>query len=335
MLDRIRKTTVLAACGVAVLGALVAGIAASAGAAHAAGAYPDRLITIVAPYPPGGATDLYARSVGNGLAELGQATVVDNRAGASGIIGADYVSRQPADGYTYLIGASSMFSVLPLLSKRMENVYQHIEPVSLLGFNPSYVVVPASLPVNNIQDLVAYLKANPGKYGYGSAGAGTSQHVFMELFKQRAGVDVFPVQYKGSGPMVVDLIAGRVVMAIEQGPAVLSYIKAGKLKALAVTTAKRAEALPDVPTLSETILPGFEAVTWFAIYAPKGLPQDVLAKVVPQIAKTMSSKEVKDRLAAVGVEATSSTPQEVVARQAAETKLWKEVIERSHIQLED
>ncbi|OZI29884.1 hypothetical protein CAL29_17435 [Bordetella genomosp. 10] len=305
-----------------------------AGAAHAE-TFPSRPITIVAPYPPGGATDLYARSVAAGLDALGQSVIVDNRAGASGIIGADYVSRAAPDGYTMLIGASSMFSVLPLLSKRMDAVYQRIEPISILGFNPSYVVVPATLPVDTIQELVAFLKQHPGKYGYGSAGAGTSQHVFMELFKQRAGVDLFPVQYKGSSPMVVDLIAGRVTMAIEQGPAVLSYIKSGKLKALAVTTAKRSEALPNVPTLAETILPGFEAVTWFALYAPKGVPQNVLDKVVPQIARTMASKEVKERLGAVGVEAASSTPQEVVKRQAAETALWKDVIARSKISLED
>jgi tripartite-type tricarboxylate transporter receptor subunit TctC len=297
--------------------------------------FPSGPIAIVAPYPPGGATDLYARAVATGLAELGQATVVDNRAGASGMIGAEYASRKPADGHTLLIGASSMFSVLPLLSGRMKEIYQNIEPVSLLGFNPSYVVVPATLPVNTIQELIAYLKANPGKFGYASAGKGTSQHVFMELFKQRAGVDVFAVQYKGSGPMVVDLIAGRTVMAIEQGPAVLTHIKSGKLKALAVTTAKRALALPEVPTLAETVLPGFEAVTWFAIYAPAGVPKSAMAKLVPQIAKTMNSAEVKERLAGVGVEPTASTPEEVAKRQAAETAMWKDVIARSKITLED
>jgi tripartite-type tricarboxylate transporter receptor subunit TctC len=298
--------------------------------------YPgDRPITVVAPYPPGGATDLYARSVANGLAELGQSTIVDNRAGASGIIGADYVARQPADGHTLLIGASSMFSVLPLLSARMTEIYKRIEPVSLLGFNPSYVVVPASLPVNTIQELIAYLKAHPGQFGYGSAGKGTSQHVFMELFKQRAGVDLFAVQYKGSAPMVVDLIAGQTVMAIEQGPAVLSQIKAGRLKALAVTTATRSQALPQVPTLAETVLPGFEAVTWFALYAPAGVPQSVLARIVPQVAKTMNSAEVKERLASVGVEPTASTPEQVVKRQAAETAMWKEVITRAKITLVD
>lgn len=300
-----------------------------------AGPYPDKPITLIAPYPPGGATDLYARSVAAGLGEFGQSVIVDNRAGASGVIGADYASRMAPDGYTMLIGASSMFSVLPLLSKRMDDVYKKIEPISVLGFNPSYVVVPANLPVNTIQELIAFLKQSPGKYGYGSAGVGTSQHVFMELFKQRAGVDVFPVQYKGSSPMVVDLVAGRVVVAIEQGPAVLSYIKSGKLKALAVTTAKRSEALPDVPTLAETVLPGFEAVTWFALYAPKGVPKSVVDKVVPQIAKTMSSKEVKERLGAVGVEAASSTPEDVVKRQAAETAMWKDVIARSKISLEE
>lgn len=304
-------------------------------AAVQAQTFPSKSIMIVAPYPPGGATDLYARAVANGLNELGQATVVENRAGASGIIGAEYASRQPADGHTLLIGASSMFSVLPLLSGRMKEVYERIEPVSLLGFNPSYVVVPETLPVNTIQELIAYLKANPGKFGYASAGKGTSQHVFMELFKQHAGVDVFAVQYKGSGPMVIDLIAGRTVMAIEQGPAVLTHIKSGKLKALAVTTAKRSVALPQVPTLAETVLPGFEAVTWFALYAPAGTPKSVMDKLVPQVAKTMASAEVKNSLGGVGVEPTSSTPAEVVKRQAAETAMWRDVISRSKISLED
>jgi tripartite-type tricarboxylate transporter receptor subunit TctC len=312
-----------------------AGLLAVTAAAVHADTFPSKNITIVAPYPPGGATDLYARSVANGLAELGQNAIVDNRAGASGIIGAEYVSRQPADGHTLLIGASSMFSILPLLSDRMKDVAQRVQPVSLIGFNPSYVVVPASLPVNSIQELIAYLKASPAKYGYASAGKGTSQHVFMELFKQKAGVDVFPVQYKGSAPMVVDLIAGRTVMAIEQGPAVLTHIKSGKLKALAVTTAKRSLALPEVPTLSETALPGFEAVTWFAVYAPAGLPKDVLGKIVPQIAKTMASPEVKERLHAVGVEPTSSSPEELARRQAAETAMWSDVIKRSNISLAD
>jgi tripartite-type tricarboxylate transporter receptor subunit TctC len=307
---------------------------AGAGAVHAQD-YPIAPITIVAPYPPGGATDLYARAIANGLAELGQPTIVDNRAGASGMIGADYAARRRADGHTLLIGASSMFSVLPLLSSRMQEIYKQIEPVSLLGFNPSYVVVPASLPVETIQELIAYLKANPGKFGYASAGKGTSQHVFMELFKQRTGVDVFPVQYKGSGPMVVDLMAGLTVMAIEQGPAVLGHIKAAKLKALAVTTATRSQALPQVPTLAETVLPGFEAVTWFALYAPAGVPQSVMARIVPQVAKTMNSPEVKERLGIVGVEPAASTPEEVVRRQAAESALWKEVITRSKITLED
>ncbi|MGB3071425.1 MAG: tripartite tricarboxylate transporter substrate binding protein [Ottowia sp.] len=320
------KKFVMAICG--------ASLAVAAAGVQAQG-YPAKAITVVAPYPPGGATDLYARSVANGLGEWGQATVVDNKAGASGIIGAEYVSRQPADGYTLLIGASSMFSILPQLNDRMKEVAQRVEPISLLGFNPSYVVVPATVPVNTIQELIAYLKANPGKFGYASAGKGTSQHVFMELFKQRANVDVFGVQYKGSGPMVVDLIAGRTVMAIEQGPAVLTHIKSGKLKALAVTTAKRSQALPDVPTLSETALPGFEAVTWFALYAPAGTPKSVVAKMVPQIAKTMASAEVKERLHAVGVEPTSSTPEEVVKRQSAETAMWKDVIARAHITLAD
>ena len=320
------KKLLAACCGVA-LAVLAISVQAQT--------YPSKAITIVAPYPPGGATDLYARSVANGLAEFGQPTIVDNRAGASGLIGAEYVSRQPADGHMLLIGASSMFSILPQLLPRMKDVASHVEPVSILGFNPSYVVVPASLPVNTIQELIGYLKAKPGEYAYGSAGKGTSQHVFMELFKQRAGVDLLPVQYKGSSPMVVDLIAGRVVMAIEQGPAVLSQIKAGRLKALAVTTAKRAQAMPNIPTLSETVLPGFEAVTWFALYAPSGVPKSVIAKMVPQIAKTMNSAEVRERMYAVGVEPASSSPEDVTKRQTAETKTWAGVISQSHITLDE
>ena len=317
----------LAACCGAALAVLAISVQAQT--------YPSKAITIVAPYPPGGATDLYARSVANGLAEFGQPTIVDNRAGASGLIGAEYVSRQPADGHTLLIGASSMFSILPQLLPRMKDVASHVEPVSILGFNPSYVVVPASLPVNTIQELISYLKAKPGEYAYGSAGKGTSQHVFMELFKQRAGVDLLPVQYKGSSPMVVDLIAGRVAMAIEQGPAVLSQIKAGRLKALAVTTAKRAQAMPNIPTLSETVLPGFEAVTWFALYAPSGVPKSVIAKIVPQIAKTMNSADVRERMYAVGVEPASSSPEDVAKRQAAETTTWAGVISQSRITLDE
>ena len=217
----------------------------------------------------------------------------------------------------------------------MSEINQRIEPVSLLGFNPSYVVVPTTVPANTIQELIDYLKANPGKFGYASAGKGTSQHVFMELFKQRAGVDIFPVQYKGSGPMVVDLVAGRTVMAIEQGPAVLTQIKAGKLKALAVTTEKRSEALPQVPTLAETVLPGFSAVTWFALYAPAGTPKNVVDKISQQVAKTMDSKEVKERLGVVGGEPASSTPEDLAKRQATETQMWKDVITRSKISLDD
>lgn len=297
--------------------------------------FPNRPIKVVAPFPPGGATDLLARAVADGfLRAWGQPAIVDNRPGASGIIGAEYASRQPGDGYTMVIGAASLHSILPLLNERMGEAQKTLTPISQLGVNPSYVVVPASLPVNTVSELITYLKASPGKYGYGSAGAGTSQHVFVELFKQRAGVDMFHVPYKGSGPMVVDLIAGRVVMVIEQGPAVMSHIKAGKLKALAVTTPRRSLQLPDVPTLAESALPGFEASTWFAVYGPAGIPQDIVKKLNAQINKTLSEPDTRSKLLGLGVEPEGSTSEELAARQRRDMAKWAEVVKTANIRLD-
>lgn len=297
--------------------------------------FPSRPIKVVAPFPPGGATDLLARAVADGfLRAWGQPAIVDNRPGASGIIGAEYASRQPGDGYTMVIGAASLHSILPLLNERMGEAQKTLTPISQLGVNPSYVVVPTSLPVNTVSELITYLKASPGKYGYGSAGAGTSQHVFVELFKQRAGVDMFHVPYKGSGPMVVDLIAGRVVMVIEQGPAVMSHIKAGKLKALAVTTPRRSLQLPDVPTLAESALPGFEASTWFAVYGPAGIPQDIVKKLNAQINKTLSEPDTRSKLLGLGVEPEGSTSEELAARQRRDMAKWAEVVKTANIRLD-
>jgi tripartite-type tricarboxylate transporter receptor subunit TctC len=297
--------------------------------------FPNKPIKIIAPFPPGGATDLFARAFSDGfLRAWGQPVIVENKPGASGIIGAEYASRQPGDGYTMVIGAASLHSILPLLNERMGEVQKSLVPISQVGVNPSYVVVPASLPVNTIGELITYLKANPGKFGYGSAGAGTSQHVFVELFKQRAGIDMFQVPYKGSGPMVIDLIAGRVVMVIEQGPAVLSHIKAGKLKALAVTTPRRSVALPDVPTLAESALPGFEASTWFAVYAPAGTPRDVVMKLNAEINKTLALPDIRNRLLGAGVEPEGSTPEALGERQKRDIAKWAEVVKTANIRLE-
>jgi tripartite-type tricarboxylate transporter receptor subunit TctC len=304
-------------------------------ALSAPGDFPKQPIKIIAPFPPGGATDLYARSVGDTLTKAwGQPVIVENKPGASGMIGAEFASRQPADGYTLLIGAASLHTILPLLNEGMGKTQANLTPVSTVGINPSYVVVPATLPVNTIQELVAMLKAAPGKYGYASAGSGTSQHVFVELFKQTLGVDIFHVPYKGSAPMVTDLIAGRVVMGIEQGPAVLQHIKSGRLKALAVTTPKRSIALPDVPTVAETVAPGFEASTWFAVYAPAGTPNDILQKMSAEIGRGFQTPEIRARLLNAGVEPETSTPEALKEREKRDTAKWGRLIKSANIRME-
>jgi tripartite-type tricarboxylate transporter receptor subunit TctC len=298
-------------------------------------AFPSKTIQIIAPFPPGGATDIFARALSEGFRKAwGQPAIVENRAGASGMIGADSAARSPNDGHTMVIGAASLHSILPLLSERMGNTQKGLIPISQIGVNPSYVVVPSTLPVNTIEELIKYVKQTPGEHPYGSAGSGTSQHVFVELFKQRAGVDLFHVPYKGSGPMITDLVGGRLVMVIEQGPAVLPHIKAGKLKALAVTTPNRSLALPDVPTLSEKALPGFEASTWFAVYGPAGIPREVVLKLNKEIQNTLAEPDVRKRFIAAGIEPKGSTPDELDQLQRRDMAKWAEVIKRANIKLE-
>lgn len=297
--------------------------------------FPGRPITVVAPFPPGGATDLYARAVADGLLRAwGQPVIVDNRPGASGMIGADFVAKTPADGHTLLIGGPSL-TILPSLNAKMAQTQKSLMPISTIGVSPSYVVVPASLPVNTIGEFIAYVKASPGKYGFGSAGAGTSEHVFGELFKQSLNVDMFHVPYKGTGPMVIDLIAGRVVMAIEQSPAVLPQVKARRLKALAVTTPRRSLALPDVPTMAETVLPGFEASTWYAVYGPAGIPRNIVLKLNAEIVKTLARPDIRNRLLDAGVEPESSTPEAVAEMARRDTVKWAAVIKSANIRLDN
>src|SRR5690606_4648793 len=198
------------------------------------------------------------------------------------------------------VGAVSLHSILPSLLDNMRRAQDNLTPVSTLANLPSYVVVPANHPAKTIEDLIRMIKAEPEKFTYASAGAGTSQHVFPELFKQRASIDILHVPCKGSGAMIVDLLAGRVDMVIEQGPAVLNHLRKGSLRALAATTKERTKELPDVPTLDETVLPGFEANTWFAIYAPKGTPAPIVEKLNKEIGNILQQPKVKERLETQG-----------------------------------
>lgn len=325
---RMRRLLSLAAC-------LISGLLLAQTAA--AQKFPSAPIKIIAPFPPGGATDLYARAVAESFQRVwkDQPAVVENRPGASGVIGADFTARSEPDGHTVLIGAASLHTILPLLNDRMGEAQKHLIPVSLVGINPSYVVVPVSAPVNSLKELIAHLKANPGKLNYASAGAGTSQHVFAELFKQVTDTNIVHVPYRGSGPMMTDLIAGRVLMGIEQGPAALPQVRGGKLKALAVTTPKRSVAMPDVPTVAESGIPGFEAATWFAVTTTASTPANVVRQLNSAIVKGFATSEIRERLLKAGVEPETSTPEALADLIRRDTEKWAAVIKKANIKLEN
>lgn len=306
------------------------------GGAHANDAkYPSKPIRIIAPFPPGGATDMTARLVGEGFREAwGQPVMVENRPGASGIVGAAVASRAEADGYTLLLGSMSLHTILPALSEQMGEVQKNLMPIGLIGTAPAYVVVPATSPVNSIEELIAYIKGKPGEYPYGSASTGASQHLFAEQFIRSAGLDMYHVPYKGSGALMTDLIAGRVFMALDQGPATLPHIRNGSLKALAVTSLQRTEELPDVPTLHETVLPDYSASIWLSIYGPKGIPEDVVNKINAQMAELIKKPEIRERLQGVGINPESVTPEELAELAERDIVTYGEVIRAADIRLE-
>jgi tripartite-type tricarboxylate transporter receptor subunit TctC len=308
-------------------GALVAIVAAGAWAQ----AYPTRPIRIVVPFPAGGTTDVLARAVAQKLTEsLGQPTVVDNRPGAGGNIGAELVAKSAPDGYTLLMGTVGTHAINPSLYPKMP--YDHVRdfaPVILVAGVPNVLVINPALPINSVQELIAYGKANPGKLNFASSGNGTSIHLSGELFKTMAGVQMAHIPYKGSAPALQDLVGGQVQLMFDNLPSSLALIKAGKLKALAVTSKERAAALPDVPTLAESGLPGFEASSWFGLLAPAGTPQPVIAKLNAEVAKWLASPEAKEKLLAQGAIAAGGTPEDFARHIAAETAKWQKVVKDS------
>jgi tripartite-type tricarboxylate transporter receptor subunit TctC len=293
--------------------------------------YPTKPIRIVVPFPAGGTTDVLARAAAQKLTEtLGQSAVVDNRPGAGGNIGAELVAKAPPDGYTLLMGTVGTHAINPSLYPKMP--YDHVRdfaPVILVASVPNVLVINPSLPVNSAQELIAYAKTNPGKLNFASSGNGTSIHLSAELFKAMAGVQITHVPYKGSAPALQDLVGGQVQLMFDNLPSSLALIKAGKLKALAVTSKERAAALPDVPTIAESGLPGFEASSWFGLLAPAGTPQPVIAKVNAEIAKWLATPEAKEKVRGQGANAAGGTPEDFVQFIATETAKWQKVVKES------
>ena len=295
------------------------------------GTYPTKPIRLIVPFPPAGTTDLLARAVAQKLSESwGQQVVVDNHPGAGGNIGSDIVAKASPDGYTLLMGTVGTHAINPSLYAKMP--YDHVKdfvPVILVAGVPNVLVVNPSLPVKSVQELIAYGKANPGKLNYASSGNGTSIHLSGELFKTMTGVEMTHVPYKGSSPALTDLMGGQVQLMFDNLPSSLSFIKAGKLRALAVTSAGRSAALPELPTLAESGLPGFEASSWFGILAPAGTPKAIVDKINGAVVAWLATPEAKEKLSSQGAIAAGGFPDAFAKHIAAESAKWAKVVKAS------
>jgi tripartite-type tricarboxylate transporter receptor subunit TctC len=309
------------------LGAMFACIALGAFAQS----YPNRPIRLVVPFPAAGTTDILARAAAQKLTEsLGQAVVVDNRPGAGGNIGSDLVAKSAPDGYTLLMGTVGTHAINPSLYSKMP--YDHVKdfvPVVLVAGVPNVLVVNPALPVNSVADLIKLAKDKPGTINFASSGSGTSIHLSGELFKTMAGVDMTHVPYKGSSPALTDLIGGQVQVMFDNLPSALPQIKGGKLRAIAVTSLKRAPALPDIPTISESGLPGFEASSWFGVLAPAGTPAPIVARINAEVNKWLQSADAREKLISQGAEAAGGSPEQFAAHIRAESDKWAKVVKAS------
>lgn len=305
------------------------------GAAQAQAAYPAKPITMVVPFPPGGPTDLVARVLAQKLSEqMGQPIVVDNRGGANGNIGAMAVVKAAADGYTLLYNTSSI-TLSPALYKSLAyDVQRDLAPVALTAVVPLALVVHPSVPANNVAEFVAYAKANPDKLSYGSAGNGNVTHLAAYQFVQAQGIVATHVPYKGSAPADVDLVAGQIQFMTDTINSVMGFVKDKRVKLLAVTTGKRMSLFPDVPTLGETVMPGFEAGAWQGLMVPAGTPAAVVQRLNAEVDKALKSADVRDKLALQGAEPLGSTPEEYGAYLRKELGRWAGVVKATGVTLE-
>lgn len=296
--------------------------------------WPNKPIRLVVPWPPGGAVDTIGRLIAQNISDpLGQSVVIDNRAGAAGAIGSDYVAKSPPDGYTLLMGSTTVISVNPALQKLP---YQPTDfaPITMVAFVPHMLVIPAELPANNLKEFVAYVKANPGKISYASAGPGTPHHIAGEIFKSMAGVDMLQVPYKGTGPALIDLLSNRVQFMSVEAVAALPHVRSGKLKALGVATPKRNALAPDVPTVAEAGLPGFEVTAWYGVVAPVGVPKPAAALLAKTISKALEEPAFREKLAGLGATPVGGTPEEFGEILKVENAKWAKAIKDANIRVE-
>ncbi len=302
-------------------------LAAACGLASAQ-AYPTKPVRLVVTFPAGGAPDILARLFAD-KAQLGQPVVVDNKPGAGGNIGADNVAKSPPDGYTLVMGTVGTHSINgALYSKMPYDMVKDFTPVGHVASAPNLLVVTNALPVKNVAELITYMKANPNKLSFGSPGIGTSVHVSGELFKSLTGTTMQHVPYKGRQFAIPDLVGGQIQVMFDNMPSALPMAKEGKIRALGQTTAKRSPAAPDVPTVAETV-PGFEATTWFAMFAPAGTPRDIVLKVNAEMQRVFALPDVQDKLKTLGLDTWISSPDELARLQATEITKWAKVVKDS------
>lgn len=311
---------------------LIAACAFAAAAVHAA--FPDRPITMVVPYAPGGSADAVARLLAQHIGtKLGTSVIVENRAGASGTIGASYVAKLPADGYTMLYDATP-YSINPHLFAKMPYAANALQPLSLVLLAPNMVIVPANSPFRNLSDLIAKAKAQPGKLNFASGGSGTVQRLAAELLRQQLKLDMVHVPYKSGGPAIADVIGGQVDFMFSTMAASYPLVAGGKLRALAISSPERAKRLPDVPTVAETVIPGYEVYEWNGMFLPAGTPAAIAGKLQQTLVEVLKEDAVRQRLEDLGAKAVGSTPAEFATFLAKEDAKWGEVVRKGDIKLD-
>jgi tripartite-type tricarboxylate transporter receptor subunit TctC len=309
------------------LTALLLGAALIAPLASTAQEYPSKAIRFVVPFAPGGGTDIIGRVVAQALNEaLGQPVVVDNRGGAGSTLGTEIVAKSPADGYTILFGNISLAFNATLYTKLRYDTIRDLAPISLSAVQPNILVIHPGLPAKNLKEFIELARANPGKYNYASAGTGSGTHLAAELLKLQTKIDIVHVPYKGTGPALTDLLGGQINMMVSTFASALPHVKSGRMRALGVTTAKRSPATPDVPTLIEGGVAGYDYSTWYGLLAPAGTPKAIIDKLNATNRKVLARDDIKQRLESQGVDPIVNTPAEFTAYVKSETEKWGKVV---------
>ena len=313
---------------------VAAALAVLSQAAFAQGAFPNRPITMVVGFAPGGGTDTVARIVAKKLGDsVGQTVIVENKAGAGGTVATNQVAKSAPDGYTILLGSIGSLAVAPhIIAKLPYDPMRDLAPITMAVEFPNVIVVQPSMPAQTLAEFVQLAKASPGTIGYGSSGIGGIGHLAGELLKQVADIDIVHVPYKGGGPAMQDMLGGQIPAMVATPVTALPHIKAGKIRAIATTGAARAALLPDVPTVAESGYPGYEATNWYAYLAPTGTPKDVLARLNRELVQTLSSTEVQEQLHRQGLEAKPGTPEELTKYMERELATWGRVVKAANIQ---